>query len=158
MHFTQLLSRPHLEAPRIQNDVLKRLILYCSYFLQPQQMATKGGSKKGCLGSPAFDPDERVHDAAAREEALDHLRKDGFRDAITSWFKLPTGDKYVYHAITSVLLAQVQDFVDKGRANGLHDWYRNEAGEVVSLSLLITHTPLAIANVSTSFRRLHSKT
>ncbi|KAB5560043.1 hypothetical protein GE09DRAFT_1115430 [Coniochaeta sp. 2T2.1] len=91
-------------------------------------MASKG-AKKGCVGSPAFDPDERVHDAAARGEALAHLEKDEFRDAISSWFKLPKADRYVYHAITSVLLSQVQDVVNRGRANGLHDWYRNETGE-----------------------------
>ncbi|KAH8908075.1 hypothetical protein BR93DRAFT_967925 [Coniochaeta sp. PMI_546] len=91
-------------------------------------MASKGGPKKGCVGSPGFDPDERVPDAAAREEALTHLQKDEFRDAISSWFRLPKTDNYVYHAITSVLLAQVQDIVDRGRDNGLHDWYQDEAG------------------------------
>lgn len=89
-------------------------------------------SKKGCVLSPAFDPDERVHDTQAREEALAHLQKDEFADAISSWFKLPKNDKYVYHAITSVLLPQVQEIVSRGGANGLHAWYRNEAGEVVS--------------------------
>ena len=84
------------------------------------------------MGSPAFDLDERVHDAAALQEALAHLQKDEFSAAISSWFKLPNGDKYVYHAITSVLLAQVQDIVSRGGANGLHDWYRNEVGEAVS--------------------------
>jgi hypothetical protein len=84
------------------------------------------------VGSPAFDPDKQIQDSAAREEALAHLQKNEFKDALSSWFKLPAGDKYVYHAITSVLLAQVQVVVDNGRTNGLHDWYRNEAGEVVS--------------------------
>lgn len=97
-------------------------------------MASKGGTAKGCVGSPSFDPDERVHDTAAREEALAHLQKDDFSDAISSWFKLPKADKYVYHAITSVLLAQVQDIVSRRGANGLHAWYRNEAGEAVSLT------------------------
>jgi hypothetical protein len=121
-------------------------------------MASKGGARKGCVGSPAFDPDERVHDAAAREEALAHLQKEEFRDAISSWFRLPKADKYVYHAITSVLLAQVQDIVNRGGDNGLHDWYRDEAGEAVSLSLLLLPAHWAIADTFTSFHRQHSKT
>ena len=90
-------------------------------------------AKKGCVGSPSFDPDERVKDKAAQESALQDLGKDAFKDAITSWFKLPATDKYVYHAMTSVQLAEVQDVVQKGRANGLHDWYRNEDKKPVSV-------------------------
>lgn len=90
--------------------------------------------KQGCVGSPTFDPAQQVRDEGAREEALAHLRKDELQDAVRSWFKLPATDKYVYHAITSVQLAQVQEVVKRGRANGLHDWYRNDAGEAVSIS------------------------
>jgi hypothetical protein len=93
---------------------------------------TSKGTKKGCVGSPAFDPNQRVHDAAALDEALAHLQKDEFSDAIASWFKLPTDDKYVYHAIASVLLGQVQDLVNRGAANNLHAWYRDETGQAVS--------------------------
>lgn len=88
--------------------------------------------KRGCVGSPTFDPEHEVHDAASRDQAIALLKKDDLQDAIRSWFKLPATDKYVYHAITSVQLAQVQEVVKRGRANGLHDWYRNEAGEPVS--------------------------
>lgn len=164
-----MLSQPHMvtcwdpschgpAAPYCwsQYDVLKRLELF--YFFQTQQMASKGGPKKGCVGNPLFDPDERVHDTAAREEAFTHLQKDEFRDAISSWFRLPKTDNYVYHAITSVLLAQVQDIVDRGRDNGLHDWYQDEAGAAVSLPPYSPSTDPAIADTLASFRRHHHKT
>lgn len=99
--------------------------------------------KQGCVGSPTFDPEQQVRDERAREEALAHLREDEFEKAIRSWFKLPATDTYVYHAITSVELAQVQDVVKRGGAHGLHDWYRNDAGEPVSdLSLHINISSL----------------
>ncbi|KAL1870021.1 hypothetical protein VTK73DRAFT_2830 [Phialemonium thermophilum] len=83
-------------------------------------------AQKGCVKSLSFDPDVQVRDEKAREEALVHLQKNDFRQAITTWFKLPLSDNYVYHAITSTQLAQVQEVIDHGRANGLHDWYRDE--------------------------------
>lgn len=88
--------------------------------------------KQGCVGSATFDPQERVRDERAREEALAHLQKNELDLAVRTWFKLPETDKYVYHAITSVQFAQVQDVVRRGGAHGLHDWYRNEAREPVS--------------------------
>jgi hypothetical protein len=89
-------------------------------------------AKKGCIGSQGFDPDQQVKDDTARENALEHLRNDQLRDAVTAWFKLPRADVYPYHAMTTVRLPQVQEVVNAGGVNGLHDWYRGEDRKPVS--------------------------
>ncbi|CAN8100771.1 unnamed protein product [Discula destructiva] len=76
-----------------------------------------------CVGAPSFDPNTRITDADARTQALALLEQDDFTGAIKSYFQLPAGDKYVYHAITAVTLPQVQHVISLGGANGLHSWY-----------------------------------
>lgn len=76
-----------------------------------------------CVGAPSFDPNTRITDADARTQAVALLEQNDFAGAVKSYFQLPAGDKYVYHAITSVTLPQVQHVVSLGGANGLHSWY-----------------------------------
>lgn len=100
-------------------------------------------TKKGCVGSRGFDPDQQVKDQTALETAFEHLRRDQLGDAITSWFKLPRADVYPYHAMTTVRLPQVQQAVNARSANGLHDWYRDEDDKPVSGCVLQQTRPLS---------------
>jgi hypothetical protein len=87
-----------------------------------------------CEGSRTFNPDTVLLDAAALDKAAAFLAENDLESAIKTYFGLAQDDKYVYHAITSVTLAQVQRVVNLGSANGLHDWYRDlESGAPLPL-------------------------
>ncbi|KAK0655848.1 hypothetical protein B0T16DRAFT_364570 [Cercophora newfieldiana] len=90
-------------------------------------------SKQKCIGSkPAFDPSAAVADQDTQERAFLALKENDIDTAIRTWFHIPKDDAYVYHAIASVTLAQVQAMVRLGDKNGLHNWYegcRNDEGE-----------------------------
>ncbi|KAH9895412.1 hypothetical protein F4778DRAFT_271294 [Xylariomycetidae sp. FL2044] len=77
-----------------------------------------------CIGAPTWDPTTYLSspDIHARAESL--LAADDFAGAIRTSFALPARDTYVYHAMVSVTLAQVQHVLSLGGANGLHAWYR----------------------------------
>ena len=64
------------------------------------------------------------------------LARNDFRTAIAAAFHLPTSDHFVYHAIASVTLRQVQSAVDAGAANGLCDWYVDHNGKHVRKPLI----------------------
>ena len=53
------------------------------------------------------------------------------RSSITTAFNLSNNDQYVYHAIASVTLAQVQEAINNGGKHGLHAWYLDNEGNVV---------------------------
>lgn len=55
-----------------------------------------------------------------------------FRSSIIATFNLPKDDNYVYHAIASVTLAQVQAAIDHGAESGLHAWYLDSEGRPVT--------------------------
>ena len=70
------------------------------------------------------------------EAAKKALAADNFRDAVQAAFNLPQKDDYVYHAVASVTLDQVQTAVNAGVAHGLCDWYTDEHGKSVCARLL----------------------
>ncbi|KAK8070989.1 hypothetical protein PG997_011192 [Apiospora hydei] len=74
---------------------------------------------------PAWDPTAYIADTELQERAAAFLEKDDFASAIALSFNLPPRDTYVYHAIVSVTLGQVQHVIGMGGANGLHTWYRD---------------------------------
>ncbi|KAI1392310.1 uncharacterized protein F4822DRAFT_124578 [Hypoxylon trugodes] len=79
-----------------------------------------------CEGAPSWDPATYVADTALHERVEAFLAADDLQSAIIASFGLPTPprrDPYVYHAIVSVTLPEVQHVVSLGRQNGLHDWY-----------------------------------
>lgn len=86
-------------------------------------MAKRTPHHPSCIGSPSFDPSALVSDPSVRSRTLALLDQDDFAGAIREYFGLPANDKYVYHAITSVTLPQVQHVISLGAANGLHAWY-----------------------------------
>lgn len=94
-----------------------------------------------CLGSLTFVPSEAVKDEETHKQVLQRLAEtNDFATAIRTWFHLsddvnaPEADEYVYHAIASVKLSQVQRAVDVGGAKGMHGWYRLEGGDLVCTS------------------------
>lgn len=82
------------------------------------------------VGAASFNPDKFFQAWAER-----HIRSpesDDLRSAIISAFGLPANDRYVYHAIASVTLSQVQEAINHGGEHGMHAWYSDESGEQVS--------------------------
>jgi hypothetical protein len=84
-----------------------------------------------CVGSPGFQPQQLVEDPGRQSEAQQYLAKDDLLSASRVLFSLPDPDEYVYHAMTSVKLAEVQRVISLGGVNGLHAWYRAEDGSPV---------------------------
>ncbi|KAK3939450.1 hypothetical protein QBC46DRAFT_149618 [Diplogelasinospora grovesii] len=93
-------------------------------------MASKMSTRRvtHCVGSPTFAPAAAIEDRDAHCRALEALQANDLEKAIKAWFNVPDRDDYVYHAMVSVQLAQVQRVVSVGGANGLHAWYRGEQG------------------------------
>jgi len=93
-------------------------------------------ARNNCVGStPAFNPSAAICDDKTHKRALRALENDNDLDtAIRTWFHIPKDDGYVYHAIASITLAQMQAMIRLGGKNGLHNWYegcRDEKGEKV---------------------------
>ncbi|KAI9738310.1 MAG: hypothetical protein M1834_008808 [Cirrosporium novae-zelandiae] len=84
--------------------------------------------KPSTEGSPLFNPDEFFLAWRSREGVDFLLEHNEFREAIIKAFRLMNDDSYVYHAIASVTLAQVQYTVTRGRGGGLHAWYLDGEG------------------------------
>ncbi|KAI8958608.1 hypothetical protein F5Y11DRAFT_33209 [Daldinia sp. FL1419] len=80
---------------------------------------------KYCEGAPSWNPTTYVADAELHERAEALLASDDFQSAVVASFALPhpRRDPYVYHAIVSVTLAEVQHIVSLGRQNAFHAWY-----------------------------------
>lgn len=82
--------------------------------------------------SARFDPQKFFDDWSKRGSEL-LPQNDDFRASIINAFGLKESDDYIYHAIASVTLAQVQYAVSRGAGeNGiLHAWYRDSEGKQV---------------------------
>ena len=82
-------------------------------------------------GSPTFSPSALLSSPEALTQAITHLLPSpthphgSLHSAISSYFAIPPSETYLYHALISVNLSQVQSAIDAGAANGLHDWYRD---------------------------------
>ena len=88
------------------------------------------------VGSPSFDPDVLFTQWSTNPTLPNG---NDFRSSILATFSLPLTDNYVYHAIASVNLSQVQQAINAGSSNNLHAWYRSSTNEPVcspSLSLV----------------------
>ena len=80
-------------------------------------------------GASLFNPDGIL-------EAWSKFQKrtpenDDFKSSIISVFNLPHNDNYVYHAVASVTLSQVQEAINHGAKFGLHNWYLTDKGDPV---------------------------
>ena len=90
------------------------------------------------VGSTTFDPDVFFHQWAAGNRPLP--QSDDLHTSILQTFNLQPADEYIYHAIASVQLSQVQQAINHGRGAGLHAWYRDGDGKVVRITAML---PLA---------------
>ncbi|KAK6358574.1 hypothetical protein TWF730_007900 [Orbilia blumenaviensis] len=79
-------------------------------------------------GSSTFAPDS-FFEAWSNEKQRDPVPNNDLRSAIIQAFGLKPTDSYVYHAVASVTLQQVQNALLQGGSRDLHAWYRNEKGE-----------------------------
>jgi hypothetical protein len=82
------------------------------------------------VGSTSFGPDSFI-----KQWNLEFVPKSEDNDlngCIQKAFGLKSKDDYVYHAIASVTLQQVQSAVNAGSRNGMHAWYKDEEGQKVS--------------------------
>ena len=86
------------------------------------------------VGSPSFEPDALFTQWSTKATLPDG---NDFRSSILATFSLPPSDKYVYHAIASVNLSQVQQAINAGSSKNLHTWYRSSINEPVRLLALI---------------------
>ena len=85
-------------------------------------------------GISTSNPHSYFKDETHTSNALSKLYGNEFRSAIIESFNLSEDDSYVYHAIASVTLSEVQAAVKAGTANGLCDWYLDEKGATVLTS------------------------
>ncbi|KAK6544052.1 hypothetical protein TWF694_000765 [Orbilia ellipsospora] len=69
--------------------------------------------------------------AWTEEKQKDPVPNNDFRTAIIQAFGLGQDDVYVYHAIASATLKQVQNAIAQGGNQGLHAWYRDEKEELL---------------------------
>lgn len=93
--------------------------------------------------SKTFDPD-RYFDAWGKEEIQPPYDND-FRKFMIKTFGLPIRDNYGYmaqHAEVTLLHAQTQ--VEWGGQGGLHNWYKDAEGNVVSIVDSATHSRILI--------------
>ena len=89
-------------------------------------------------GASYFDPDGLFEKWAAGPKTLPE--DNDLRSSIISTFSLPQNDSYVYHAIASVTLSQVQAAISHGGESGLHRWYFDHEGQLVKASQLLIGT------------------
>lgn len=89
------------------------------------------------VGSRTFDPDA-FFESWIKGDIAGPKDAGNFRDAIVKCFGLKPDDQYVYHAIASVTLEQVQTAVNHGGKFNLHAWYQDAEGKQVC-SRSVTH-------------------
>ncbi|KAL8970527.1 MAG: hypothetical protein Q9197_003769 [Variospora fuerteventurae] len=86
------------------------------------------GPRAQTIGSAQFEPDTFFDTWAKDPGSLLPLDND-LRSSISTAFNLPESDNYVYHAVASVTLKQVQEAIEHGGQNGLHAWYTEGSGK-----------------------------
>lgn len=85
-------------------------------------------------GSTTFDPDTYL--ANWSDAVLKPLYNKNFRWFIGESFGLSPSDTYGYKATAEVTLLQAQTYLEYGGQGGLHGWYKDDKGELVSADLL----------------------
>ena len=80
-------------------------------------------------GSSDFDPRDFFDSWVDGSKCLPY--DNDLHASIISAFDLPKDDSYVYHAIASVTLSQVQTAISHGGSFGLHAWYCDDGGKPV---------------------------
>ncbi len=91
-------------------------------------------SAPSTVGSSTFIPDRFLEKWAIGEFSAP--QGNDLESAIKKVFGLNDDDQYVYHAIATVTLRQVQSAINQRDKHGLHAWYRDDAGQQVNDSPL----------------------
>lgn len=84
-----------------------------------------------CEGSSNFDPEAYFKSWPSSPGT----QNDDLETLIKQTFGLSASDSYVYHAVASVTLGEVQRAIGHGGQLGLHAWYLDEQGKQVLLRL-----------------------
>ena len=106
-------------------------------------------------GISISNPHSYFKDESHTSDAISKLYGNDFRSAIIQSFNLSEDDSYVYHAIASVTLSEVQAALEAGTANGLCDWYLDERGATVLTVLIWLNMPsLTPTFISSAIRLL----
>ncbi|KAL8831465.1 MAG: hypothetical protein Q9170_005280 [Blastenia crenularia] len=105
-------------------------------------------------GSARFDPDAFFESWENESKSLLPQNND-LRSSIITSFNLAQSDNYVYHAVASVTLAQVQEATEHGGEHGLHAWYPDSTGKAPelpppSLADIDAYTAVFASTTSTS--------
>ena len=79
-------------------------------------------------GSARFDPDAFFERWASTRSLPEG---NNLWSSIIAAFDLPSNDHYVYYAIASVTLADVQQAIAAGDQHGLHAWYMDDSDKLV---------------------------
>lgn len=90
--------------------------------------------KMPAQGTSSSNPRNYFSEPDCYAKVLDSLSRNDLRSAIITGFGLSSHDDYVYRAIASVTLSQVQGAVEAGTENGLCDWYPAVDGSSVCLT------------------------
>ncbi|KAL8911666.1 MAG: hypothetical protein Q9171_003193 [Xanthocarpia ochracea] len=112
------------------------------------------GPRAQTTGSADFQPDVFLASWAKDSKTL-LPQENGLRSSIIAAFSLGQSDNYVYHAVASVTLAQVQEAIEHGSDHGLHAWYFDEAGKPSELppptaADIVAYTSIFASTTSTS--------
>ena len=99
--------------------------------------------KARTTGSAKWEPDVFFESWASSNSSP---QDDDLRTSIISAFNLSNRDSYVYHAIASVTLSEVQEAIKNGNGNGLHAWYLDAEGKAVQFFLQDNRIYVAAAN------------
>lgn len=104
----------------------------CGGFLPIGTAMTLQQGRPRTKGASHFEPDIIFDSWNKGQKYLPE--DDDLRSSIIATFNLPYNDSYVYHAIASVTLSQVQEAINHGGKAGLHAWYMDDEGKPVRRS------------------------
>ncbi|KAL9598665.1 MAG: hypothetical protein Q9219_004334 [cf. Caloplaca sp. 3 TL-2023] len=112
------------------------------------------GPRAQTTGSSHFDPDS-FFDLWGNEAKSLLPQGNDLRSSIIAAFDLAPSDNYVYHALASVTLGQVQEAIKHGGEHGLHNWYSDSSGAASNLPLpspadIYAYTSVFASTTSTS--------
>ena len=104
-------------------------LLHSSFFFHGVATEMTSAQRRArTTGSAKWEPDQFFESWESKKQLPeDH----DLRTSIISAFNLSDRDNYVYHAIASVTLSEVQEAISNGSENGLHAWYLDGEGKAV---------------------------
>ena len=87
------------------------------------------GSHGSNIGSKTFSPDDFLEKWSRGD--IEAPQNNDLQRAVNQGWQLKKDDDYVYHAVASVTLAQVQHAIGFGGQHGMHAWYSDDSGSQI---------------------------